>query len=313
MTVHDPTPTLVSAQVLGTIASRLGVPQAVCRQLPSSGRSNTIYAIGNAYLLRVPHRHPAQPPAVHREVAAVDAALRAGVRTPAIVLVDDSCRLLPVAYAVYERIQGIPLSAPAAQSTAPAATWSALGVDLARLHRHVTADTAAGRLAPVFDPPDPRPWLADLAHRQRVAAADLAWLDRWVTRLAPFLHASNPKAFCHGDVNVSNILVTPTTLAYQALIDWGGAGWHDPAWDCAPVPLTAVPAILAGYREHAAFPDDAQVEARILAYHVALAVWGLRFRPQLEPQQAHDRVTRLRVQITQFLEFPRAAWIAHRA
>ena len=310
MTMNQPTPIPVSSQVLQTIAARLGVPQAICEQLPSSGKSNAIYAIGDAYLLRVPHQHPTQPPAVHREVVAVAAAQLAGVHTPAVVLFDDSCHVLPVPYAVYERIDGMPLSALAPQTHPPDATWYAVGQDLARLHRHVTIDMEAGRHAPSIDPPDPRPWLDDLANEQPVAAADVAWLEAWVTRLIPWMLSSSTKAFCHGDVNVSNILVTRDTLAYQSLIDWGGVMWHDPAWDFVPVPLVVVPAMLAGYRSLTVFPDDGSMEARILAYHLTFAVWGLRFRPQPESQWAHERVVRLRAQLARFIEYPRATWIA---
>lgn len=310
MTINHPTPIPVSSQVLQTIAARLGVPQAVCQQLPSSGRSNAIYAIGDAYLLRVPHQHPMQPLVVHREVAAAAAAQRAGVHTPAVVLVDDSCHLLPIPYAVYARIDGMPVSALAPTTSPPDATWYAVGQDLARLHRHVTLDMEAGRHAPSIDPPDPRPWLNDLANQQHVAAADVAWLEHWVTRLSPWMLSSSTKVFCHGDVNASNILVAHETLAYQALIDWGGVVWHDPAWDFAPVSLAVVPAMLAGYRSLAVFPDDASMEVRILAYQVAFAVWGLRFRPQPGAPWARERVARLRAQLARFIEHPRATWIA---
>ncbi|MBV9787330.1 MAG: aminoglycoside phosphotransferase family protein [Chloroflexi bacterium] len=311
MTIDQPTAVPVSSQALQTIAARLGVPQAVCERLPSSGRSNAIYAIGAAYLLRVPHLHLTQPPTVHREVVAVAAAQLAGVRTPSIVLFDDSCEVVPVPYAVYERIAGMPLSALAPQTTPPGTTWYAVGQDLARLHRHVTADTDAGHYAPSTDPPDPRPWLNDLTNAQLVPARDVAWLECWVTRLAPWMLSSHTKVFCHGDVNASNILVAHDTLAYQALIDWGGVVWHDPAWDFAPVPLTVVPAMLAGYRSLAVFPDDATMEARVLAYHLAFAVWGLRFQPQPGSQSARERVARLRAQLARFIEHPSATWIAH--
>ena len=34
-----------------------------------------------------------------------------------------------------------------------------------------------------------------------------------------------------------------------ALIDWGDAGWGDPTFDFAQIPLLAIPYVLEGYRE----------------------------------------------------------------
>ncbi|HEY0601681.1 MAG TPA: phosphotransferase [Herpetosiphonaceae bacterium] len=272
-----------------------------------AGAANAIYAIGERYLLRVPHQHPLQAPAVQREVAAVAAARTAGVCTPAIVLVDDACDLLPVPYAVYERLDAIPLSSLAPPLAPPPATWYALGQDLARLHTRVTAETIAGRQAAPLGNPDPRPWLDELAQKHQAAEADVALLASWLRRLWPLTLASRDTVFCHGDVNAGNILVDRDTLAYRALIDWGGSGWHDPAWDFAPVTLAAVPGMLEGYRSLAELPNDAQAEGRILAYHLQLALWGLCFQPP-EPRLASERLARLRAGVAVFVS--RVRWIA---
>lgn len=59
---------------------------------------------------------------------------------------------------------------------------------------------------------------------------------------------------------------------YAAIIDWGDAGWDDPALDFAYIPLRAVPAALGGYREVAALDGDDGAEARILWDHLGLAL-----------------------------------------
>ncbi|HEY0733719.1 MAG TPA: aminoglycoside phosphotransferase family protein [Herpetosiphonaceae bacterium] len=309
MSFTRPIPVPVSAQVLQTIAARLGVPHARCEPLAAAGAANAIYAIGESYLLRVPHQHPMQASAVQREVAAVASARTAGVQTPAIVLVDEACDLLPVPYAVYERLDAIPLSALAPPLTPPPTTWYALGQDLARLHTQVTAETNAGRQAAPLGNPDPRPWLDELAQRHQAAEGDVAWLESWLRRLWPLTLAARTTVFCHGDVNAGNILVDRATFAYRALIDWGGSGWHDPAWDFVPVTLAAVPGMLEGYRSLIELPNDAQAEGRILAYHLQLALWGLRFQPP-EPRLANERLARLQAGVAMFVEHPRARWLA---
>jgi hypothetical protein len=74
-------------------------------------------------------------------------------------------------------------------------------------------------------------------------------------------------------------MVRAGALDYLALIDWGSAGWGDPAWDFAGVPLRAVPWMLAGYRQVAPLDGDETAEARILWRHLQLALFLLRRGP----------------------------------
>lgn len=48
-----------------------------------------------------------------------------------------------------------------------------------------------------------------------------------------------------------------------AILDWGDAGWGDPALELAQVPLGAAPALVEGYREIAAPLLGDLPEARI--------------------------------------------------
>jgi hypothetical protein len=48
---------------------------------------------------------------------------------------------------------------------------------------------------------------------------------------------------------MSNVLVDPSSLAFNALIDWGCAHMGNPAIDFRVVPLAAVGPMLDGYRE----------------------------------------------------------------
>jgi hypothetical protein len=75
-------------------------------------------------------------------------------------------------------------------------------------------------------------------------------------------------------------MVEPDSLAYCAVIDWGSAGWGDPARDFSGIPLRAVPFLLEGYREVRPPAGDATLEARILWCHLQLALLTMRRGPQ---------------------------------
>ncbi len=97
--------------------------------------------------------------------------------------------------------------------------------------------------------------------------------------MPPILETAHARRFLHGDTQATNLLVHPDSLAYLALIDWGGCGWGDPALDFSGMPLRAVPAVLAGYREIAILPDDETAEARMLRYQLHFALINLRNAP----------------------------------
>jgi aminoglycoside phosphotransferase (APT) family kinase protein len=61
---------------------------------------------GGEYVLRVPRDAPPFIAALRKESVAVPAAKAAGVRTPTLRAFDDSLDLLPVPYAIYERVRG---------------------------------------------------------------------------------------------------------------------------------------------------------------------------------------------------------------
>ena len=71
----------------------------------------------------------------------------------------------------------------------------------------------------------------------------------------------------------------PRRFTYTAVIDWGSCLWGDTALDFAGIPLRAVPALLAGYRETAALDDDT-IEARILWHHLTIGLHQLRGTPK---------------------------------
>ena len=271
--------TPVSDTVLQEIATRHRLRVTHFTRLPDTGISNTHWQLGDDFVLRVPRLALNHSRAVRRECVVVSHARAAGVRTPAMVAYDEALDLLPVPYAIYERVRGVPLEHLRLDPDATPASWRAVGRDLGLLHtgiahahplallRHETAE-------------DIRP-LAELrAEQGYFGAAEARWLISWLDRLAPAALSTRTLAFCHADVQAANVLVTPESCEYAALIDWGDAQWRDPAWDCAGMPLRAVPLILEGYRAVTPLQDDETAEARIIWRHLHLALALLGRGPQ---------------------------------
>ena len=97
----------MSADTLEAIGERHNLRAGEISPLEDVGIFNSIYLVGSEYVLRVPRVAPPFVAAIRKESVAVPAALAAGVRTPALIAFDDSLDLLPVPYAIYERVHGI--------------------------------------------------------------------------------------------------------------------------------------------------------------------------------------------------------------
>jgi aminoglycoside phosphotransferase (APT) family kinase protein len=276
-----PTHVELSDATLLAIAERHDLDARTFRRLPSIGIFNAIYLLGDELILRVPRNHPHFTAALAREAMAVPAARAAGVSTPQLLVFDDTLTLLPVPYAIYERVHGETLESLGLDPAATPAVYRELGRDLARLHQGVSAAGPISQIgAPNLPQGDPRPLAAELAAAGYFSVVEARWLTQWLDRLPPLLDTPHAMRFLHGDTQATNVLVSLAARDYLALIDWGGCGWGDPALDFSGMPLRAVPDVLAGYRELAPLPDDDTAEGRILRYHVHFALVNLRNDPQ---------------------------------
>jgi len=223
-----------------------------------TGIINAIYYLGDNYVLRVPRNHPAHVEQAQREARAIPAARAAGVQTPQIIVFDDSLDLLPVPYLITERIHGKALGHLDRDPAIAADAWREVGRNLAWLHRGVTEGGPAGDLASLSGPGGeyPRDLAAERARDGWFSSIEATWLINWLDRLAPLAAPPSRKRFIHGDVQATNVMVDPTNRRFLALIDWGCAGWDDPAQDFKGMPFRAVPVILKGYREVGPIDDD---------------------------------------------------------
>lgn len=78
----------------------------------------------------MPRNHPEHFAALRREAVATPAARDAGVHTPELLAVDDSCELLPCPFAVYIRVQGQTLESLDLSPRAAREIWLELGRQL---------------------------------------------------------------------------------------------------------------------------------------------------------------------------------------
>lgn len=150
--------------------------------------------------------------------------------------------------------------------------WRELGRDLALLHANVREDGPAGQLRPVGGEGDPRRLAEERAADGWFSGLEARWLIAWLDRLAPAAREPVPRRFLHLDVQATNVMVSAGTREYRALLDWGCAGWGDPAWDFFGMPLRTVPFMLEGHRAVAPLDGDDGAEARILWRHLQMAL-----------------------------------------
>jgi len=259
---------------LSAICSRHGLPPATGR-LPSTGVIHTIYVLGNQYVLRVPKPIDEGLSDLRTEVVAAPVAREAGVRTPALLVFDESLDIIDVPFTVFELVDGVPLGS----HPFDADVYRDLGRQLATLHGGVTSVD------------DPRGWLDDderaedvdelvgcLLAAGRLATDTAAWSLDVFARLRPAVEAARRlRRFVHNDVQPNNVMATGDRHA--VLIDWGDAAWSDPARDLNDLPARAVPHVLAGYREVMPMDDDGTVGARALHDHLYGALWYLDRQP----------------------------------
>jgi aminoglycoside phosphotransferase (APT) family kinase protein len=305
--VNLPELTEVSTEARRAIAARHGLGAGAFPMLPPVGLFNAIYLLGDHLVLRVPRNHPNAVACLLKEAIAVPAARRACVKTPELVAFDDSREILPVPYAIYERVHGETLGLLDREPEEASGAYRSLGRDLALLHAGVSRSDPAGRLGS-DDLPDPRAEADRLASDGYFTAVEARWLTAWLDRLAPAALAPLTPRFLHGDTQATNLMVQPGSLEYAALIDWGDARWGDVAIDFAGMPLRAVPAVLAGYREVTPLEGDATAVARILWFHLLLALMHLRRPPQPDWSWAERPLSMLLEIARFFLESPEERW-----
>lgn len=263
-----PAPVPVAADALAAIAARFGVRAAAVRPIVG-GVANHSYLLGEDLLLRIP-RGPSFERDLRKESAVIPVARTAGVRTPAVVELDDSGAVLDSPFLVMERVHGVDLAASGVPETAE--VWGELGRELAKLHQ-VPHRPLAGVEAD--DGGDPRAGVERLADQGYIDPGTARWLLGWFDRLAARIPPNQPAVLLHGDVALQNLLADEASGEFRALIDWGDAAWGPPGMEFAKLSLFKVAAMLPSYRHESAERTGlapGELEASVLWFHLG---WGL--------------------------------------
>jgi len=282
----------VTKEAARAIAEKHGLSGDVAR-MPKLGIVNDIWSIGGEYVLRIPSELE-YVDSLYVESVAAPAARNAGVRTPEVVVFDDTLDLIAVPFMVTRMEPGKTLGATPLSPTwdLAASEWSAvldgLGEQLVCLHQKVkSVDDPNGRLNPWWlDSPD--------ESLRRCIESETLSLDlaTWVQALIEKLHTAfdydpdgptDHSVFVHHDTHPWNIMVMVPPNGgkahFSALLDWGCACWGDPAVDFAGFPLWALPPLVDAYKLAGGVTDET-FEGRVLYMWLALA---LREKSFLDP------------------------------
>lgn len=271
-----PLPTLSDTQ-LWAIVERHGVElDGPVMPLSSTGVVHSLWALGSRYVLRVP-KNETMCVGDHRcEAVAIPLAIAAGVRTPALEAFDDSLSILDVPYSIVSRVHGRDL----AKESFEHQSYETVGRELATLHATDLSARAHPWLREPGEPP-PEDLFERVAQAGLLHADGIAWLASLCWRLDQLAPPDAPvrRAFIHGDVKPDNVMVDEAGDVH--LIDWGDAGFGDPAYDFQSLPMRSIELSLRGYRQ--ACTDDPTLEQRVVRRVVARSLSNLCRAPRTGP------------------------------
>lgn len=308
--VKLPSPIVISDNVLDAIARRHGLRFSEARMLDSGGIINTVIALDDRFVLRVPRDHPGHIAQARVEADAIPLAVAAGVRTPRLVAYDDSEELLPVPYLIVEQVAGKDIESLRADPGDLAELWVEVGRDLARLHVGVNPAKWPGESDPLTmsnlmtrDAPLPETLVQQRVDDGWLSSLEGRWLVGWLEHLDHQPSTPIRSVATHSDVQMSNVLMHVNSRRYAAIVDWGCAAQRDAVVDFMPMPFAAVPHLLAGHREIAPLDDDEHAEQRIVRgrLHTLLAVLPRGPAPNM---QWGERPTAWLVDLMRFFQHP---------
>lgn len=245
-------PEPVPLEVQDAIRRKFGLPDAAFEAV-EGGVENNAYAAGE-FIVRVP-RHPGAELDALKEAMIYAVLEPAGLRTPRLVGIDTDRDALPCAYTVLTRVPGRTLNGAETWARSPG-PWREAGRELARFH---ALDFAGVR--PFLGRVDEtranlRESQLERARRKLAGAAAEGALDSGLARrvetrleaLAGSLDAPFEPGLIHDDIHGGNLLVDPDGRL-AAIVDFGDAFISTREREFSACPLTALPALLAGYFE----------------------------------------------------------------
>jgi aminoglycoside phosphotransferase (APT) family kinase protein len=261
----------VTSDPVDTILRAFGIREP-WMMLPATGVANRIYATPSL-VLRIATDHPDAVADARTESVAAPVAYAAAIRTPLLIVFDDSRGLVDRPLSIWERVHGETLGMTGFGADRTRDVWREVGAELARLHDRVrTCPDPRGYLDPSGYDLDLHDRLRRLVDAQLTDARSAPAIERLIDELAPIVGAArSERCFLHQDLHAMNVMCTRAG-SLLAIIDWGDAGWGDPTLDFASMPLDMIPAALDGYGTAARRKLGANPEARFAWSHLHRAL-----------------------------------------
>ena len=174
------------------------------------------------------------------ETLAVPAVRRAGARVPELMVFDPDEDIVQGPATIYERARGRPLGAIETLADL-GSIYRDIGYEIGVWHRGVRFlhDPNERLDIPVLDNPGD----ALIRNADRMTPEEVRWVEKLIIRL----EEARPQrvGFVHWDLHANNVMISEDRLS--SIIDWGDAGWGDPAINFRCFPALYLPQALDSF------------------------------------------------------------------
>jgi aminoglycoside phosphotransferase (APT) family kinase protein len=247
--------------VVDAILAQYGIP-GPWTPLPALGVANRIFATSDV-VLRVATDHPDGIADARTESVAAPVASAAGILTPRMIAFDDTRTVVDRPFSLWERVHGETLGFATLTRRQVADVWRGVGSELAKLHLRVRecADPNGFLDQPARDQ-DIGGILKRLLNEGRLDIDTTRRVERMAEELRPRVAEVYELRFIHDDIHPMNVMCSPDG-ELMGILDWGDAGWGDPALDFAAIPADDVSYALQGHEAEAPGLLGRDPEARI--------------------------------------------------
>lgn len=197
------------------------------------GVANATY-IGQQFVVRI-NKNEEYLSDTCTEVVAAPAAHRAGIMTPSLL----GYQTERTAWTVFDRVPGVRASSVPLKDS----FFIELGREIGRIHSRVSAcPDPNGWLDPVepWDPTGP------IGANEGMLPNTLEWLAV-VSRLVDCGGVPERVSFVHQDLHLDNVMATSDGAHLTGIIDWGDAGFGDPAIEFGNLPIDKWELLFEGY------------------------------------------------------------------
>jgi Phosphotransferase enzyme family len=213
--------------------------EAPVEESPYEGAVNYVRLVGDFCVRTL--KNPDFRGDILTETLAVPAVRRAGARVPEMMVFDPDEDIFPGPATIYERAPGTPLGS-IDRPMDLGSIYRDLGKEVGTWHRGVRFlhDPNERLDIPVLD----NAAEALAANADRMSAEEVNWTEKMLKRLQDARPPRDP-GFVHWDLQANNLMIYQDRL--DMVLDWGDAGWGDPAINFRSFPALYLPQALDSF------------------------------------------------------------------